>query len=126
MLEDLTNTRKDLLAKAPMYEIDEVHVQMKRMALYEDFHELVDRIEPQFKAMIQNMEDYYKETANNKALLESFDTTVTTKANKSDLIEINLRLRDIARVCDFEDFKVDVSKRIDYLSGRTDECHSMT
>lgn len=76
--------------------------------------------------MIQNMEDYYKETRNVKNIVDSFDISMSTKANKADLIEINLKLRDIARVVDFDDFKSLVNRNIEKLSDKTDQCHAMT
>ena len=90
------------MEKALKSDIDKINREFNRFALYEDFKQLVARLEPQVDDFAVNMAEFSTDNALTKEIVGSFDTSISLKANKTEFVLFENKLRDMITRNEFE------------------------
>jgi hypothetical protein len=89
MIKDLITKRlemeKELDLKTNITHTQKVEESILRFCLYSDLKNLQERFEPKFETMQDNMELFKKEHEVMNSLILTFDSAISTKANKTDV-----------------------------------------
>jgi len=90
----------------------DIYAEIKRCALYEDYHGLVNRVEPKLEIIQEQQTMFLKEHRDMTAVVNSFDMSLSTKASKTDIIGLEKLLRGQVKDADFLHFKESTEKII--------------